>query len=50
MRSYAPRHRRTRPLNGRRISRSDLLLATLAYLLLLAAAFTVGGLMAHPFG
>lgn len=48
-----PRHRRTRPLNGlpyRRISRSELLFAALVGLTLLAAAFTLGGLTAHPFG
>ena len=53
MRYPAPRHLRTRPLNGlpyHRISRSDLLFAALAGLILLAGAFTVGGLMAHPFG
>lgn len=52
MRPYAPRHRRTRRINGlpyRRISRSELLFATLVGLTLLAAAFTLGGLMAHPF-
>lgn len=51
-RHRAPRHRRTRRVNGlpyRRTSRSELLFAALVGLTLLAAAFTLGGLAAHPF-
>ena len=48
MRSCACRHRS----DGRfsHLSCSDALFAVLALLVLLTAAFAVGGLMAHPFG
>ena len=54
-RPYHPRHRRLRGAHGRsgRSSRlpapSDILLVAASLVLLLASAFVVGGLLAHPF-
>lgn len=52
---YRPRHRRPRGAHGRSGSPSrlptpsDIILVVLSLVLLLASAFVVGGLLAHPF-
>lgn len=52
---YHPRHRRLRGAHGRSGSSSrlpapaDTVLVVLSLVLLLASAFVVGGLLAHPF-
>lgn len=54
-RPYHPRHRRLRGAHGRsgRSSRlpapSDIILAVLSLVLLLASGLVAGGLLAHPF-
>lgn len=54
-RPYRPRHRRLREAHGRsgRSSRlpapSDIILAVLSLVLLLASGLVAGGLLAHPF-
>lgn len=47
---YRPRHRGAHGRPGWLPAPSDALFAVLALLVLLTAAFVVGGLMAHPFG